>query len=358
MNFACCLRILLLTTLAVTVRAREAGKGATARDSIKAAVADLPVAARCSISTFLRVGIASGALHEELVLDLPDQETLQRVEIEGSSATWTVRKRALGGAADLLYVTINRYDFNAPADQFWNIATTLSPNGLMLHGVRGDEKKGVRVRLTQSKGSLSFVCWKMDQGAEEIFFRASAPSIRQLYGQHPREVRRYLSPLLHDLTGKFLLRPGAADVYRLFETIPADREIANELNRVIGRLESNSFPVREQAGKDLSALGAPFVLAALRRDLSDLSADAKEHLDRFIAEHSNAQWDDLDAARKDRLVLLDCLEDEDQAVRAASKAALEKVVGKKIEFDVLAGAEAREKMIEGLRAELEKEGGK
>jgi hypothetical protein len=313
----------------------------------------LPIAQRLRTSNFLRITVKDGIVDEKLLMDLPDEDSTQRVEVEGPSSVWTVQKRNIGNAGDLVYITIDRYDFDAPPDQYWRTSTRITPGGLMFYAARGDNVKGFRVRLTQSKGSVSFNCWKMDQGLQQVIFHAAAPSMKELVARHPNESRQYLSPLLHHLTGRFLLRPGAGDVYRLFDKIPADRAVMKKLDQVLLKLESDSFPVREQGAKELSALGGPFVLAAMRRDNFDLSAEAQERLSQFIADHSNFPWDDLPAARQNRSVLLDCLDDGDPAVRAASKAALEKVVGRKIDFDLSLEGDARTAAINALRTTLE-----
>src|SRR5439155_23666333 len=130
---------------------------------------------------------------------------------------------------------------------------------------------------------------------------------------------------------RLLLRPGAADIYRVFDKIPPDPAAAKKLEDLLIRLEADDYPARDKASKELHALGAPAVLAVLRRDLSDLSAEAKNRLDLFLANHSNMLLDDPRAPLTDGAFLLDCLDDDDAAVRAAGKAALEKLIAKPIE---------------------------
>lgn len=321
----------------------------TARQAAKASVENLPVGEKVPPSKFLRISFTKGVLNQDFVMELPDQDVVERVDVEGTQGIWSVRKRYLGNASDLVYITVNRYDFNAPPDGFWMVTSTISPGSLTISGTQGDNSTGIRVRLTQSKGTLSFNCWKLTQGAQKVAFEATAPTIRQMLTAHPNEIREYLSPVLYLLTGKNLLRPGAADVYRLFESIQPDPKVTKELDQILTKLESDSFPDRVEAGKVLMGKGREFVLAAVRRDPSDLSAGARERLEQFIEENSTAQWEDLPAARTNRTVLLDCLDDDDKAVRTASKAALEKVMGKRIDFDVGLEGEEREKAIDALR---------
>jgi len=344
-----CRFLVILTMLTAPSREFAADPPMTARQAAKASVENLPMSGKVPPSKFLRISFAKGVLNEDFVMELPDQDSAQRVEVEGTRGIWSVRKRYLGNASDLVYITVNRYDFDAPPDGFWMVTSTISPGSLTISGTQGDNSNGTRVRLTQSKGTLSFNCWKLKQGAQKAVVEATAPTIRQLLTAHPNEMREYLSPVLYMLTGKNLLRPGAADVYRLFESIQPDPKVSKELDQILAKLESDSFEERVEAGKLLMGKGREFVLAAVRRDPSDLSAGARGRLDQFIAENSTEQWEDLPAARLDRSVLLDCLDDEDVAVRKASKAELEKVLGKGIEFDVGLEGEKREKAIDALR---------
>jgi hypothetical protein len=255
----------------------------------------------------------------------------------------------LGNASDLVYITVFSYDFDAPPDGFWMVTSTSSPGSLIISGTQGDNNAGIQVRLSQSKGTLSLHCWKITQGVQKTVFEATAPTINQMLTAHPHELHEYLAPVLYRLTGKNLLRPGAGDVYKLLETIHPDPKVVKELDGLLSKLESDSFPERVEAAKVLMGKGPQFVLAAVRRDSSDLSAEARDRLEQFITENSTAQWEDLAAARVNESVLLDCLDDDDKAVRTASKAALEKVLGKRLEFDVRLEGEEREKAIEALR---------
>src|SRR5439155_1200618 len=212
--------------VAPTLHAQVAAVGVAplnSREAAKNALANYKVHARyLSVAQLLNISVTNGIITGELVADLPVQNELYRVEIEGSPDTWSVRKRILGGANNL-YVTVTRYDFDAPPDEFWSTALTLRTGYFAVMATRGDNANGLR---------------------------------------------------------------------------------------------------------------APAVLAALRRDLSALSAEAKNRLDLFLANHSNMLLDDPRAPLTDGAFLLDCLDDDDAAVRAAGKAALEKLIAKPIEFDL------------------------
>jgi len=342
--------MLLLVLLSPLAGAQIAPNSAVnVRESSKAIITQLQVEGRYPLAQLFRLNITDGVFSGELLVDFPDQVAARRVEVEGSDAFWTVRKRQLGAAGNLPYIMISRFNYDAPADQAWSSNLLMNGGNLSIYSTQGDNNQGLRIRLTQSKGTLSFTISSISQGVQQSQFVATGQSIKQLIAEHPQEVRKYLAPLIHDLTGKSLLHPGASDVYRLFDSIPADPAVMKKLDAILLRFESDAYAEREKAGKELSAMGIPFVLAALRHEQADISAEAKNHLDRFIADHSNANLEDVDAARKDRSLLLLCLEDEDPAVRGAAKTALEKATGKSIEFDINLGGEARLQAVDGLR---------
>ena len=164
-----------------------------------------------------------------------------------------------------------------------------------------------------------------------------AADLPQLLRQRPREVRLYLEPMLTEICGgRNPLRPQAGDVYRTFPFIPADSGATEAVNRLVERFDELDPAARAAASAELERLGRPGVLAALRVDRIDLSAEQSLRLDAFVARHTSAP--DLDAARRDPLFFVGCLEDEDRAVRAAALAALRETTGREIEFDIDAPA--------------------
>ncbi|HEY7118183.1 MAG TPA: hypothetical protein VH475_16455 [Tepidisphaeraceae bacterium] len=347
------LAICLLFSAAAPTRAQAVFGGATAtgsREAAKAAASNAQLLGRYPASRFLKLELVDGVLAAELLADLPPQMQPVRVEVEGSAATWLYRKRPTG-AVGSKSGSITRYDFDAPPDQAWSTALLLRPGYLAVYTQYGDNVNGLRVRLTQANGALSFSCTRLTNGAQNTFLLASAPSLRQLQVDHPREVRAFLMPLLQRLSGRALLKPGAADVYRVFDTIHPDPQVAKKLDELLLRLDSDDYARRDGAARELSALGAPTVLAALRHDTTDLSPEARNRLGQFIASRSNVSIDGPAAARNDADFLIDCLEDDDPRVRAAAKSALEELGGKPLSFDVeTAGDEPA--VLDALRAQF------
>jgi hypothetical protein len=323
----------------------------SSREAAKRSVESLPIDGHYPLSQLFRIGVTDGVLSGELLAELANQTAPYRIDVEGSAALWTVRKRTLGAASQ--YVIVSRYDFDAAADDIWSTVLTLRAGYLAINAIRGDNTTGMRVRLTQANGTLSFTCTTIDRGSQRMFVNASATTLKQLQSEHPQEVRRYLMPMLRSLTGRHLLRPGATDVYRVFDQIRPSPQVVKQVDELLVRLESDVYAVRDQASKDLQSSGAAAVLAVLRRDTSDLSAEARNRLDLFISNHSNVPISDVGAALKDGPFLVDCLDDEDIEVRRAGKDALERLIGRPVEFDPAADEAGRAAAVDGLRKTLD-----
>lgn len=324
------------------------------RATAKTMVANYKVHATLSQAKFVQLSIVDGLLEGRLVAEVPNQVEPVRIQVEGSDAVWVVRNRALGGGP---YTTITRYDFDAPDDGIWSTVLSVRTSYLMISAQTGDTMNGKRLRLTQSNRTLRMQVTHVEKGQHREIFAANAETLRQLQVEHPNEVRQYLAPAVRMITGRWLFKPGAADVYRVFGTIAPDPETSAEVGRIILGLEADAFAQREAASKSLGKLGPRGVLAILRRDRADLSPEARNRLDAFVAGHSNLDMADVERARRDPHFLLDCLDDADADVRGAAKQAMEALLKRPVDFDPAAAeGPARAAAIDKLRQEIDKSG--
>ena len=184
----------------------------------------------------------------------------------------------------------------------------------------------------------------------------TASDLLQLHADNPEAVRKYLVPMFVGMTGRNVLRPGAADVYSVFSEIPADPTAAGSVAKLLPALDSELFSYRDAASIDLAKLGTPGVLAALRLNRERLSTEQKARIDSFLATERRRSLDDPTTMRKDIGFLLDALEDDDRMVRLAAKASLEAVTGHRVDFDVSLPAEKRGDAIDTVRLAIKQEG--
>jgi hypothetical protein len=219
---------------------------------------------------------------------------------------------------------------------------------MMMHGtfhLRGrwlrDEKTyQIDFRSHADRTNVTLQVRELARGRRAVVLSMEAADLAQIRRERPTEVRTYLEPMLIEICGgRNPLHPQAGDVYRAFESIPADSAATERVKRIVDTFDALEPSIREAASAQWNQLGRAEVLAAARLDRTELSAEQSLRLDAFIARHSTVT--DIAAARRDPLFLIDCLEDEDRAVRAAALIRLRQTTHQPIDFDIDAPREQR-----------------
>jgi hypothetical protein len=334
--------LLIVLALGAGSSRAQVAAGGNSRERTKTMVESYPLKGHAARDQVFKLGVADGLLVPELVAgDLPQNFQPARFEVDGTPGPWVVRSRANN-------VSVWCYDFGAPEDQAWSAAISFHPSLVSVYAQIGENVGGSRVRLIQNNGRLTFTVMQVQPRVQAVTFTATASTLRQLQAEHPREVRTYLAPILRSLSGRTLLKPEPGDVYAAFTEIRPDPVVDARLREILERLGSDEYAVRDRASRDLADLGTPGVLAAVRRDGPGIAPEARARLEAFIAANSGMSSEQVVAARRDPTFLIECLDDEDRAVRLAAKGALEKLLGKAVTFDVDAGPTARVGAIEGL----------
>ncbi|HYO11248.1 MAG TPA: hypothetical protein VER17_19950, partial [Tepidisphaeraceae bacterium] len=179
---------------------------------------------------------------------------------------------------------------------------------------------------------------------------AQSSDLVQLFNDHQPETRLYLVPLLAELGRGDLLRPRPGDVYRAFPSIPPDPKVSRQVRDLLPALDSTESTERDAAVAKVEALGAPALLAVARLDPSELTPEQSSRLGALLARHST--WTDPAAAARDPDFLVDCLEDDDPAVRAAALDALRPLARREVRFDPAAAPEQRARAAASIREAL------
>jgi HEAT repeat protein len=104
----------------------------------------------------------------------------------------------------------------------------------------------------------------------------------------------------------------------VFDRIPADPAVAQQVVPLIAKLDSDDSKVRDAAVASLKALGRAAVHACLRLDEAVLSPEQRNRLSAFYASEGWLHVPDIEAARRAPYFLSACLEDQDPAVRTAA----------------------------------------
>ena len=310
-----------------------------------------PIVATYRLEELIKFSLVDGMLHADVACgDLPFGQS--RFAVEGSSAIWVARSTLNAGFPMGQYVNVNQFNFDQTAEgQTWHTYINCSDSYLTLNATG----IGFTLSYHQSNGMVMLTAMRIENGRYRQVLRLDAPSLLRLQSEHPEEVRQYLAPMLKRWTTQDLMSPGATDVYMVFGELPPPSDVAGKLTALLPALDSEVFSERDAASKELAKLGRPGVQAALRLDRGALSFEQNDRIDAIIDRQRHRLIDDPQSLRHDEAFLMDCLADEDPAVRAAAKAELEKLLGRPVAVDIAADPAKRLTMVDELRGALKQE---
>jgi hypothetical protein len=340
---------------ALPVQNFRAGEKAR-RDAQRQSVNSLPDAGSFKLQDLIRFSVIDGRIRSELLAAIPGGGP-RRLRIDGSESVWMVNSFSSGLQS---HHTLVRYDFEAPDDQFWMVSYTFQETGAIasIYAQGGPDCEVSRLFFNQQQSSVSLNLSGIENNRLKQILLASATDLFRLRADHPEPIRKFLLPVLRKLTTQPILRPGPSDVYRVFTQIPADPRTTGRIFALLPALVSDVQEIRDRATRDLLALGPAGALAALRTDAEVLLPEQANRLGELIKTHSRMTIEDPARSAADPSFLIDCLEDDDKAVRAAAKESLEKVLARAINFDLEAPVAQREAASDRLRIQLAKEQGK
>jgi hypothetical protein len=308
--------------------------------------ADAPIQETVKLEALVHFSLSNGLLQAQAGDCATPTQT--RIAVQGSKAVWTVVRPRGAGFASL--TRIDRFDFGAKDEEVWN-ARVMIGEGFIIFSAQStygtttlqQNATGINVRVAE------YAQWGQPQN---IVFTSQTRSMLQLRVEHPLEFRTHVLPVLSCFSDLSFLQPGPADVYSVFVEIPADQMIVQSIAQILPQLDADDPIDRDAASAKLRELGSAGVLAALRWDTTDLSEEQKLRLETFVAGFRRRPLADPAAQRRKMDFLIDCLEYDDQTVRAAARSELEKQAGHRIEFDPsLSGGDAA-RAADALRKEL------
>ena len=274
-----------------------------------------------------------------------------RFGVEGTDSTW-VSRVVPNASASGQFNYISRFDFDRTADgQSWQTTVSCNDTHLSITSVG----IGASIHYQQSNGKIFLNALRYENGRYRSLVQLVSPSLSRMQAEHPAEVREFLVPLLRRWTDANPLRPGAADVYGVFAELSAPAETTTHLLALLPGLDAAALTDRDAASAALVKLGRAGVQSALKVDRAALSLEQVDRLDTFIASERRRSVDDPAALRREPTFLIECLEDEDPAVRVTAKKSLEEVVGHAVAFDLQADAGQRSVAAERLRDSLKAE---
>jgi hypothetical protein len=253
----------------------------------------------------------------------------------GGAAGGAVNEKAGGAHQATVDFSATAHGRGRPSEsvRLWRMMLMHGTFSLRGRWLREEKSYQVDFRSYADKSNVALHVRELGRGRRAAVVTIEAADLLQLRRERPAEVRTYLEPMLIEICGgRNPLRPQAGDVYRAFPTIPAESAATERVKRIVDLFEALEPAAREAASTQLNQLGRAEVHAAARLDRTDLSMEQSLRLDAFIARHMTVT--DVAAARRDPMFLIDCLEDEDRAVRAAALMHLRQTTGQAIDFDL------------------------
>ena len=283
-----------------------------------------------------------------------------KTDIKGSSATWIWKISAHrdGGDARSLSERVVELQYRDAGNENTDghtRATLYSHDGyLMISGrLRQAGENIVVFYRGRTGGQAELEAYVQEDCAlTRTLLTARGASLERMAAAHPEEVERYFAPLLRKISRTNLLGPGAADVYSVFPDIRADDGIVSRIEQLLPGLDSPDVSERERATRELALLGRQAVLAAMRWDRTALSPEQAGRLQQIVESHRRRRAQSVESAHSDLTLLTECLADDDLAVRAAAKEAIETLLGHAISFDPSLDLDGRAVAVDEFRASL------
>jgi len=166
---------------------------------------------------------------------------------------------------------------------------TIAPGGTIIRGAGRADGRFVQVEYHADRDGRSPRLTVVTQAGRGLDF--SGDDLVDLLHKNPLVVRRFLAPLLNEMTGEALLRPRPADVYRVFPEIEPTAEEVAAFATILKDLNAADADVRDSASKNLEQLRPATVLAAVRSDWSRLSPEQTTRLALFVENNSLGETD-------------------------------------------------------------------
>jgi len=188
----------------------------------------------------------------------------------------------------------------------------------------------------------------------KVELKLSADNVIELRRKYPAEVAKYVDPIFRALHQNALLAhvdPKLA--WQVFaDTFQPPAQLREKVKSLVAQLDADKFQDREAASRELESLGEGAALLLMRQDRTHLSDEQISRIDAFVAKFKLETDEHVARMRVDRDFLIDCLNSDEPAIRAAALAQLHQVTGRAITFDLNADPAHRQTAIDELREDM------
>lgn len=332
-----------------------------ARRQMDKAYGPLPLAGKLDIHDIVSLRDEQGVLVASTAMPLSRNRThVQPGDVNGEGM---ITVMPLGRSKSLPFIVFDYTDLT-PAEVIQTHIQILSqPTQLQL--VRDIEAadKTITMTLMQTVNPLHVTLRIQDVPETDAGQPATRPATKLLFEAdsfaalrrgHPVEVNQYVRPLFRDLhqdAGVFAVdRHIAWQV--LYDGWQAPPNIAGRVRPLLEQLNEDTYARRADADRQLRELGEDAALYLLSADGAAWSAEQKARVNAITAPYRQLTAEQARAMGNDADFLLDCLDTADAALKQAALARLQKLVGRKVEFDATADGDARSHAVDQLRQQI------
>ena len=168
-------------------------------------------------------------------------------------------------------------------------------------------------------------------------YELSAPSFTAMCWEHPGEANEYLRPIFRRLgeeAALFAVGPRAAWQV-MADDRPVDPATAAATDAVMKDLGAESFSQRERAAAELRKLGEKAAIYLMKQRPGNLSLEQEMRVDLFLVPYRPLSADQVTRLGRDPTFLIDCLYNNDAALKKLIVRRLEKITGREIDFDAV-----------------------
>ena len=227
------------------------------------AVLEAPDWGTMRITDLIRFSVVDGRLESDWVGKTTNRQP-KSLHIQGSDATWLINHVATTSGA---FYQLKRFYFEGHEDDFWMVQfnTQEGLGSLSVIAQGGDSSDIAALAYNQLPTGVTLTLARRGVNRPRTF-PLDAADLLDLRRKHPNETCWYLLPILRQMSGQPILRPGGGDVYRVFTDIPADPAVTKQIDQILPRLAADDAQERDRATVALNDLGRPGALAALRYD--------------------------------------------------------------------------------------------
>lgn len=180
-----------------------------------------------------------------------------------------------------------------------------------------------------------------------------APDLRTLRLDHPADFRKLVRPAVAALGDVRAAMLDDGEGYQILaDRLPIDPAKEAKLLEILPRLNGTDPNHRDAASRELAALGWPLARAIDKLDRKTLTPEQRARLDELMKSYRVMNAAQLERARADLNVLVDCLGLADPVLVAAARDLLEQRTQSKIKLDPQLPQADRLAQIEPLRQQI------